>query len=283
MNLKTSSHRYHYDAKQGVRNSKAEKLTRVFDYEEKNDRNIVAAEIGQMPSPRNSSWPNYIQHRLRVMQNGIPTYTSRNYARLRLDKHIEWHRAIDNLAKQLVNNKAAIVFIGAGAIAANSCISIRKHVKCPGTRKLVEAFEKLENVYVIMVDEWRTSQLCGRCFRPFPRRTKSYRFKKCDDCHPHPALMLPASIITNVSKRAMQMQRSIVKIWEEMGNFGNAIAAKLAERKTGMMSNFCPSIAKQMCIFSLLTIILFLYLFISTIGFKETTFLKNMDTKCSNR
>lgn len=235
VNLKTSSKRYHYDAKQGVRNDKAEKMTRLFDFEEKTDRNEIAAEIGQMPSPRDSSWAEYIQHRLRVMENGIATYSNRNYARLRLDKHINWHRAIDKLAGQLVNHKPAIVFIGAGHIAANSPISIRKHVRCPGTRKLVEAFEKRGNCYVFMVDEWRTSQLCGRCFRPFPRRTKSYRFKKCDDCQPNPALMLPTLIVTNVSKRTLQMKRTIMKIWGEMGNRGNALAAALAQRNTARL------------------------------------------------
>lgn len=232
--MKTSSHRYHYDAKQGIRNDKAEKMTRLFDFEEKSDRTRISADIGQMPSPRDSSWADYIQHRLRVMENGIATYSTRNYARLRLDKHMEWHRAIDKLAGQLTNHKPAIVFVGAGQIAPNSPISIRKHVRCPGTRKLVEAFEK-RGCYVFMVDEWRTSQLCGRCLNPFPRRTKSYRFKKCDDCHPNPDLMLPTLIVTNVSKRALQMKRAIMNVWNDMANFGNAIAVALAQRNTARL------------------------------------------------
>lgn len=40
-------------------------------------------------------------------------------------------------------------------------------------------------------------------------------------------------IVTNVSNRALQMQRSTMRTWEGMGNFGNAIAASLTQRKTG--------------------------------------------------
>lgn len=127
--MKTSAKRYHYNTKQGVRNDKAEKMSRLFDFEEKTDRNEIAAELEQMPSPRDSSWMEYIQHRLRVMENGIATYSTRNYARLQLDKNMQWHRAIDKLAGALANHKPAIVFIGAGGNDSNSPISIRKHVK----------------------------------------------------------------------------------------------------------------------------------------------------------
>ena len=220
---------YHFDTKQGVRNNKAEKMTRLFTFDEQCDRNAASDRIGQMPSSRDSSWPEYIQHRLRVMENGIETYSSRNYARLRLDKYIEWHRAIDQTAGALVNHKPAIIFLGAGQIAANSIISIRKHVRCPGTRKLIEAFKKRANCIVIMVDEYLTSQHCARCLQRFHRRTKSYRHKKCENCQPNEILLLPTTIVTNVSKRALQIKRSIMKVWREMRDMGNGIAAILTQ------------------------------------------------------
>lgn len=207
-------------------------MTRLFTFEEQCDRNRIAAEIAQMPSSRDSSWADYIKHRLRTMEHGIETYTTRNYARLQLDKHIEWHRAIDKLAGALVNHKPALIFVGAGQIAANSPISIRKHVRCPGTRKLVEAFEKRDNCDVIMVDEFNTSQHCAKCFAKFPRRTKAYRYKQCSNCRPNPILELPTRIVTNVSNRALQMQRTIMKVWKEMANMGNAIAAALTSSNT---------------------------------------------------
>lgn len=230
--MKTSSKRYHYDAKQGVRDSKAEKLTRVFTYEEQCDRNAVANTIGEMPSPRGSTWRLYIQHRLRMMERGIEAYTTRNYARLRLDKHINWHRAIDKLAGALVNHLPAIIYIGAGTIAANSPISIKKYVRCPGTRKLVQAFRKRSNCVIFMVDEYNTSQHCAKCFNRFERRTKRYRFKMCANCQPNPILQLPTLIVTNVSKRALQMKRAIMGVWMEMRDQGNAIAAALTSTNT---------------------------------------------------
>lgn len=234
-NLKKSSKEYHYDTKQGIRNAKLERLTRLFAFEEQTDRNNIASTIGVMPSPRNTSWHHYIQHRIRMSMDGIDVYTQRNVARLRLDKHIEWHRAIDKIAAKLVCHKAALIYIGAGQIAANSIISIKKHVRCPGTRKLINAFKKRGNCVIRMVDEWMTSQLCGRCFNRFPRWTKPKRFKKCDNCIPDEHLGLPEMIVTNVSKRALQMYRATIRVWQEMAEQGDAIAAILTQRDTGRL------------------------------------------------
>lgn len=108
VNMKKSSKGYHYDAKQGQRNKKAERITRLFTFEEQTDRANAAARIGRMPSPRDNSWLHYIEHRLRVSKNGIVTYTQRCYARLQLDKHIESHRAIYRIAGKLVGKKSPI-------------------------------------------------------------------------------------------------------------------------------------------------------------------------------
>lgn len=198
----------------------------MFNFEEKCDRNQVAASIGKIPSPRGNSWMHYLQHRLRMMENGIEAYTTRNYARLSLDKHIEWHRAIDKMAGKLCAHKASIIYIGNGTIAANCPFKIKKHVRCPGTRKLIESFKKRFNCIVRMVDEYNTSRLCGKCFRRFDGK-KSYRFKTCTDCHPNAALRLPRLIVTNVSKRLLQARRAIVKTWQEMRDAGDGIAGAL--------------------------------------------------------
>lgn len=234
-NIRISSKRYHYDAKQGQRDKIAEQLSRVFKYDEEIDRNRIAEEIGEMPSPKGTTWNAYFHHRLRMMADGIQTYTTRRYARLQLDKHIEWHRAIDKMANQLVCGMPAILFIGAGKWSPNSPISIRKYVRVPGTHKLVAAIQKRGDCFVIMVDEWKTSQLCGRCFGPFPRWTYHKRYKKCENCHPNPILHLPTQIVTNVSKRDLQLQRTIVKEWQLMAYMGDPIAAQLVESDTGRL------------------------------------------------
>lgn len=217
-----------------MRNSKAERLTRCIEYMEKCDRNAVAAEIGEMPSPHGTHWASYIQHRLRVMQCGIEEYATRNYARLRLDKYIEWHRAIDKLAGQLVNHKPAIVMFGNGQMPANSPIRIRKHVRCPFSRKLIGALEKRKCI-VRMVDEFCSSQHCGVCVKRFPRRTKPFRYKKCENCRPKD-LLLPPTIVTNKSKRDLQMERTIMKAWQRMRDEeANEIAAMLTEPIAGRL------------------------------------------------
>lgn len=207
-------------------------MTRIFTFDENGDRNRIAAVMGEAASPRGTTWAAYIKHRLRMMENGIETYTTRQYARLRLDKFIEWHRAIDRIAGRLVNHKPAIIYVGAGQIAANSIISIRKHVRCPGTRKLVEAFNKRGTCLIRMVDEYMTSQHCAKCFNHFPRRTKSYRFKTCHNCQPNPIVDLPTLIVTNVSKRVLQMKRTIMKEWKLMAEMLNEIAAIITSSNT---------------------------------------------------
>lgn len=100
-----------------------------------------------------------------MSKDGIETYTQRKYARLQLDKHIEWHRAIDRIAAKLVGYKLALIFIGAGGNDANSPINIKKHVKCLGTQKLVNTFKRrVMNCVIRLVDEWITSQHCAECF-----------------------------------------------------------------------------------------------------------------------
>ena len=231
--MKTSSKHYHYLTKKGIRDKKREELTRLFTFEEQTDREQIQNVIGEIPSPRGVSWSWYIKHRLRMLEEGIGVYTTRCYARMRLDKHIEWHRAIDLLASRLVNHKPAIIYIGSGgSTPANSPIRIKKHVRCPGTRKLIEAFKKRGNCIIRMVDEYLTSQTCALCFGRFDRRTRPYRFKLCADCQPSPLIFWPETIVTNVGKRVLQMRREIERKWREMRNAGNQIAAILTQSNT---------------------------------------------------
>lgn len=217
-----------------MRNEKAERMTRLIQYTEENDRNAIAAEIGEMPSPHGVYWAAYIQHRLHVMQCGIEQYATRSYARLRLDKHIQSHRAMDKLTGFLCNHKPAIVMLGAGAQIPNSPIKIRKHVRCPFNRKLIGSFKK-RSCLVRMVDEYNSSQHCGVCVKRFPRRTKPFRYKKCENCVPQD-LLLPPVIVTNKSKRQLQMDRTIMREWQRMRDEeADEIAAMLTEPITGSL------------------------------------------------
>ncbi|XP_031618637.1 uncharacterized protein LOC116337846 [Contarinia nasturtii] len=253
VNLRISSKRYHWDAKQGRRNAKAERITRLFTFEEQADRNRIAAMIGEMPSPKGPSWRSYIEHRLRVMNDGIETYSTKQYARLGLDKHIESVRAIDKTACKMVHNQPSIFYMGAsGSTPANSPIKIKKHVRCPGTRKLLAAIMKRGNCIIRMVDEYMTSQHCPLCFKRFPVATRSHRYKVCVGCVPNPIVGLPRTIVTNVSKRLLQMRRTIERMWREMRDIGDVIAAtlrdgpnagRLVSKKQRFFKTWLPNVA----------------------------------------
>lgn len=88
---------------------------------------------------------------------------------------------------------------------------------------------------MLMVNEYNTSQHCAKCFQRFDRRTKAYRFKKCANCQPNAILALPEMIVTNVGNRALQMKRSIMKVWQEMRDMGNQIAKVLTSSTSGRL------------------------------------------------
>lgn len=148
-------------------------MTEAFTIMEQNDRN----EYIVIPSPRGVFWKSYVQHRLKMFEDGLATYANQKYARLSLDKYIESNRAIDRIAARLTNKQKSIIYIGAAEISPNSPIGIRKNVRCPGTRKLVKSFKKLGNCFIRFVDEYFTSQTCAKCFYRFPRNTRNDRFK----------------------------------------------------------------------------------------------------------
>ncbi|XP_055320564.1 uncharacterized protein LOC129577480 isoform X1 [Sitodiplosis mosellana] len=208
INFTVSSKRYHYLARQGVRDRKAKRWTRRFVAEEQHDRE----RYQRMPSPKGENWGSYIAHRLTMLKKGIETYTTEKYARLQFDKYIQSNRATDKIANLLTNRKPSIIHMGAVDMPANSPIRIKKHVRCPGNRKLAESFRKIPNTVVRQVNENRTSQLCGRCFTPFDIATQRDRMKVCEWCLPDnddwpPNLQLPTKIVSKKSKRTLIADR----------------------------------------------------------------------------
>lgn len=74
-----------------------------------------------------------------MMQPGMQVYTMRKYIHLRLDKHIEENRASDRIAAFLTRKLPSLIFIGSANIAPNSPIGIKKRLRCPGVRKLMNS------------------------------------------------------------------------------------------------------------------------------------------------
>lgn len=195
-----------------MRNSKAKRWTKEFVAEEETDRNNRTL-YPVMPSPLGKHWLYYVKHRLRMLKKGIATYTTAKYARLSLDKYIRSSSVVDNYVGKLVGNQSALVFLGdSGDTPADSPIQMKKHVRCPGTRKLIKAFEKRSNCIVIRVDEWGTSQTCAACLQRFTRGHKSDKFKVCVGCKRKPITLLPTEIVTQVGKRTLQEFRKLERL-----------------------------------------------------------------------
>lgn len=144
-----------------------------------------------------------------MLNDGINAYSTAKYTRLSLDKHIESYRAIDQIAGKLANYQPALVFIGNGQTPPNCPIKIKKNVRCPGTRKLSNAFKKRGNCVVMPVDEYFTSQTCAKCYGRFDPQTKKDKFKVCQDCKPVQSAMLPSRIVTQLGRRDLQSFRKM--------------------------------------------------------------------------
>lgn len=199
---------YHWRAKQMKRNSMGKRFTQAFSIEEENDRNDRTL-YPVMPSPLGKYWLCYVRHRLRMFTIGIAAYTTRQYTRLGFDKHICSYRAIDEIVGMLTNNQPSVVFFGNGETPPNSPIKIKKHVRCPGSRKVIKGFKKRRDCDVIPTDEYFTSQTCGRDYKRFDVRTKRDKYKVCHDCEPTEMAWLPSLIVTHQGKRDLQACRKI--------------------------------------------------------------------------
>lgn len=206
MNLKTSAKRYHWNAIQKTRDAKAKRWTKEFVVYEKNDRNDRRL-YATMPSPNGTAWMDYIQHRVKMLEFGVAIYSSEKYTGLRFNKYIHSVRASDEKAGELVGYQSAIVFFGSSETPANCPIKIKKHVRAPGGRELLNSFKKRRNVVVVPVNEDFTSQTCARCFGRFDKRTRSHRFKVCQYCRPNRHAMLPPIVVAMKSKRLYRIDR----------------------------------------------------------------------------
>lgn len=219
MNYTISSKQYHWLTKQTIRNRKAKRWTKEFTAMEQADRNNRQI-YAKMPSPLGSDWKLYIAHRLKMFKAGIECYTTEKYTRLKFEKYIESNRVCDSIAKMQTNGQPTLIHLGAAEMSPSSPIGIKKGLRCPGNRKMLRSYKKCRDCFVNMVDEYYSSQTCGKCYSRFDRRTRRHRFKVCVDCKPYPDEMiipLPSMIVTLNSKR----KRSLINFLLETGEYND--------------------------------------------------------------
>lgn len=198
--MKTSAKEYHWKTRESVRQRKRDRWTFEFCRQEEDDRNN-RERYPVMPSSLGRYWMNYIEHRMRMFKRGVRVYTTAKYTRLNLDLYIESNRTSDKVASKLTNNEPSLIYFGAAETPPNSPISIKKHIRCPGSRKLIRSFKKQRGCVVLPVNEDYTSQTCAKCFGRFNPSTKGDRFKVCQNCRPCHEVRLPSVIVTKKGKR----------------------------------------------------------------------------------
>lgn len=227
-NKKISSKSYHWRTKRWRRKRKQKRRVAQYDIAEKED-----LQRNGMPSPMGPHWRTYIEHRLRMLVNGMAVYATDGYSHLRMDKYIESNRALDTIARKLTNNKPSVVFIGASELSPSSIIRVKGNVRCPGNRKCARSFKKCGSI-VRYTDEYNTSQHCGRCCRKFQPNFRPKRFKTCFNCVPDPAydMMLPNLIVNEMANRPLKELRKNVRNWER----GNQVNGPLRENRERLVS-----------------------------------------------
>lgn len=232
-----SPRRYHWGTRQKVREKTGKRWTRWYTAQERVD----LASYATIPSPRGSQYLNYIQHRMRMLPNGIAAYATKQYAKLNLDKYIQSNRESDEIAVEITQNQPSLIYMGGAELHPNRPIGIKKQKRCPGVRKLVVSIKKLGHSMVIFVNEYFTSQTCANCFARFDRSTRRDRFKVCRNCNPTDpyAARLPSKVITQHSKRHMQGARKNLKSMLE-NNFDQVRfeGGELLEGATNVVKRF---------------------------------------------
>ncbi|XP_055317529.1 uncharacterized protein LOC129576435 isoform X2 [Sitodiplosis mosellana] len=211
-NITIAGPTYHWRAKRSKRRQKEERWQRTF--KEQLQREIRSYPVD--PSPKSKdAWKSYICHRLTMMALGIAVFGTRKYARLSFDKYVGSTRASGKIAASLTNKKPSMIYLGAAQMAKNSPIGIKRRLRCPGTRKLLASFKKLNNCTV--------RRHAQKCLGRFDPRTKRNRFKVCRQCwlNGYDGQILPNKIVTTLSSRKLKKARKEEKDERMQQNVNN--------------------------------------------------------------
>lgn len=120
---------------------------------------------------------------------------------------------MDQVVNTIVGDSDSLVCLGATDFSPNA--PIKGHIRTPGLTKITTFLKKKSKCDVLLVDEYRTSQTCGKCLKPLDRQLHKmierhrYRYRICTNCGADATEIDPATtIITDKSKRKIRRERT---------------------------------------------------------------------------
>lgn len=175
-----TSKEFHRKTKSNIRKKRFRTLAGAFDNAEKQDlADRIRYPLG-VPSAKGTLWLSYINFSLSFWQRGIDTFTPVAYPKMSFDKYVNTQKVMDKLANAITDMKPSIVFVGAVEFSPNA--PIKKHIRCPGTKRIVKSLKKQRDTHVVFTDEYNSSKHCSKCVKAFPKHTYKHKFKICNNC-----------------------------------------------------------------------------------------------------
>ena len=74
----------------------------------------------------------------------------------------------------LTNHQPTLIHFGGAEMSANSPIGMKKNLRAPVNRKMLRSDRKYRGCFLNIVDEYYTSQTCGKCYDRFRNHSKQY-------------------------------------------------------------------------------------------------------------
>lgn len=151
---------YKYMLCQDSFNEKHRKITGNFAKFDTATQEEIKEKYGELPSSRSPNALAFLQYKLTIAKRGTETYMSKAYTDWMFSKFQRRQIVLSKIANDIANGKRTLLFMGSPPVSENS--PIRGHIKMP----LHDLFHVLQNhplIWVIVVDEYLTTQLCSYC------------------------------------------------------------------------------------------------------------------------
>lgn len=166
--IKITSKDFHKMTGAGPRKSILDRLTANVEREAESDE-----------SPKQKVFKKYTKHRLEHFEAKQRVYEQQKNARLKFDKYVKTEKAAHQLSKDMIGQDEGktLIIMGGTTMVANSPMRGSRRVNHP---KLLRALSLRADVLVI--DEFRTTMLCSKCYDPVNRAPSPHRYQFCPNC-----------------------------------------------------------------------------------------------------